>query len=859
LTIDDLGYLEAVYTDEFRNRLLATIGSYRSSGAAFGILSAADPVDAAATTDPFYVQQNANDPMRIDIYPGVCFTESGMRVSLVDAVGSIEMSLTTIGAQNVVFVEHAVVEDTDTITKTRYNTSEARRMRLPDATSTNPLTQTVLNVVSLAEWQNSTVFTPTRRADIVVIAYVTVAAADNTAGQQVSVDLTRNNLTENRPWFSPVDIAHRAWVGTGSTNVPHNLGLNDLSQGDLTLYDQLLNYGMIVGRDQDVPGVPGGLCFETITPTRVKTDLNGSVTGTVSQLYVQLTRFPVRLVGCYSLDDPTNEILVDLMPRSNILLLSQSDTIPVNGARLQYTTVEAGEPLTDSLVNDELHVRQPNTAYELLVAGGRGYDEIQPKFIDQFNNSRARISLSGAPSVPKLYRVLVDSDGSLVQAPQHLLCATKLDDLGASVFTFESSMLGNARLRVALQNVDLNAATVVQLRLTGTDTTGNTVTEDVTFDFTNYSEPVVGNCVEDSRNFIVTNTVFATATTIQVINRVSDGPNTAVSIYADLDPMQTGALRDACPLAEAMWDGGRICRIQDIRPISSRLGVPSNTTTVELATQTLLANMTATSSTGTVELLGDDLRDPHWFRLDDPLRFLKYSDGLRSTSLPLQPLSESGGLGLTQDRYVSRAVRLVPGSSRSVHVALFGRDAQHFILNGADGLQPNLEYRWSTTLDPQVWTAWAVAVPLPGGNGANFRIPITDDFAFKFQLRLKGTAVGVAAVQYTQLGGSQQLSGSRAYTAAFTTAQTHKVALPFGQPLPSSNYRMLVNAYSQADTLAAGSPSLEVIHIEKYVDHAVVHLTRDGNISSTAWTIDWMLDLAGFVSTTDGGFGDVVV
>lgn len=859
LTIDDLGYLESVYTDEFRNRLLATIGNYRSSGAAFGILSASDPINASATTAPFYVQQNANDPMTIDVFPGVCFTQSGMRIELSEAVSSAEMALTTIGAQNVVFVEHAIVDDEDTITKTRYNTNEARRTKVAEPTSTDSLTKTRLNVVSRADWQNNTLFSPTRRADIVVIAYVTVVAADNTAGQQVLVDLSRNNLTENRPWFSPVDIAHRAWVGTGSSDVPHNLGINDLSQGDLTLYDQLVNYGMVVGRDQDAPGVPGGLCFETITPTRVKTDTNGSVTGTVSQVYVQLTRYPVRLLGCYSLDDPENEILVELMPHSNVLLISQKDTIPVNGVRLLYTTVEAGEPLTDSLVNDEVHVRQPNTTYELLIAGGRGHDEIEPKFIDQFSNARARVSLGGAPAIPKLYRIVADATGNLLQTPQHLLCATKLDEIGTGVLTFETTMLGNARLRVGLQSVDLSAATSVTLRLTGTDTTGNTVTEDLTFNFANYSSPVIGNCFEDSRNFRVANTVFATATSLQVVSRTADGPNTAVTVYADLDPMQTGVLRDACPLAEAMWDGGRICRLQDIRPISSRIEVPTRSSIVKVATQAFLANLTAVGSSGTVELLGDDLRDPHYFRLDDPLRLLKYNDGLRSASLPLQPLSESAGLGLTQDRWVSRAIRLADGIGRSVHVALFGLDAQQYLLNGGDGLTPNVEYRWSTTADPITWTDWQEATALSGGNGANFRIEVTDDFAFKFQLRVKGSVVGVAAVQFTQIGGSQQFTGSRQYTAAFTTAQTHKVALPFGQSLPTGSYRIVVNAYSTGDTLSPGSHGLEVVHVEKFVDHAVVHLTRDANIGSTAWTIDWMVDLAGYVATSDGGFGDVVV
>lgn len=858
VTIDDLSHLESTYTDEFRNRTLAMLGHYRTAGAAFGILSASDPINATATSDPFYVERNANDPMRIDVYPGGCFTESGMRVGLSAAAMSVEMARTTIGQQNVVFVEHVIVEDETTVSKTRYNTTEARRTRIADETNSDSTVRTVLNVVSLTDWQSDTLFPPERRRDIVVIAFVTVVAADNTAGQQVNVDLSRTGLSVNRPWFSPVDIAHRAWVGTGSSDTPHNLGLNDLSQGSLSLYDQLVNYGMVIGRDQDVPGVPGGLCFETITPTRLKTDSTGTITGTLSQLYIELTRYPVRLLGCYSLPDPENEICVELMPHSNILLFHQDDVIPSGGMRVLYTTVEAGEPLPDSLINDEVHFRQPNTTYELLVSGGRGHTEIQPKFIDQFSNSRAKISIGTAPAIPKQYRVLVDESGNLLTTPQHILCATKLDDVGTGVFSFETEMLGAARLRVGLQSVDLNASTVVTLRLAGTDTSGNSITEDVTFNFANYAAPVVGSCTENHLNFQVTNTVFAAATSLTVVTRTADGPNTAVCVYADLDPMQTTAIRDVCPLAEVMWDGGRICRIQDARPISSRIDVPTRTSTVKVATQAILANLAATSSTKTLELLGDDLRDPHRFRIDDPLRFWKFNDGLKSAPLPQQPLGEAAGLGLTQDRYVSHAVRLLPGASRYVHVALFGKDAQRYLLNGTDGTAPNVEYRWSTTADPTSWTAWAAVTALPEANGTNYRIAITDDLAFKFQLRCKASVVGVAAIQFSQIGGAQTFTGRRIYTAAFSTGETHKVALPFGQSLPSGNYSINVNAYSSTESLANGSTGLDVIHVERFVDHAVAHLTRSAAVGSTTWWIEWVVDLSYYTAATDGGFGDTV-
>lgn len=856
--IDDLSYLEDVYTEEFRTRMLAAIGSYRTEGASYGVVAETDPINATATTDPLYVERNGTDPMRVDVYPGLAVTPIGMLVHLTTAAMSVEMVLSEIGQQNVVFLEYVVVEDADTYSLTRYNTVEARRTRLAFETSVDPLAETLLRVVSLADWQNNVSFPPERRADIVPIAFVTVISSDNSLGKELSVDLSRAALPSNRPWFSVVDIQHRSEQGTGAEGVPHRLGLNDLSQGNLTLYDQLLNYGVVLGRDTDAPGVPGGLCFETITSARLETDTDGSVTGTISQPFVRLTRYPVRLLGCYSLSETTNELLVDLLPRTNLLLIHHDEIIPSAGARLLYTTVDAGEPLPDSLINNEIHFRQPSVDTELVVAGGRGHTELQPSFIDQFSNARARMSLGTAAAIPKRYRIVLDGDGQLVLTPQQLLCATRLDDIGTSAFTFETAMLGAARLRVGLQNVNLNASTVVTLRLTGTDASNNTVTEDVTFDFSNYELPVVPSLQENSRNFRVTDTVFVTVATLLVITRTADGPNTAVSVYADLDPSLTDAIRSSCPLAEVMWNGASVGRIQDIRPVTSRLTVPSSTTAIEATTQAMLGTLTAFGTTDPLEVLGDDLRDPHRFRLDDPLRYTKFSDGLRSASLPEAVGVESAGYGLEQDRYVSQALRLYPGADRKLLVTLTGRYAQRYWLNDADGVTPNLEYRWAPTSDPTDWTSWAVASPLALANGSVFRIDVTNDEAFKLQFRLKGSVVGISALQYRQLGGSQVLSGVRRYSATIAVGQTHIVSLPFGQSLANADYEININVYTETDTLPSGAPQVGILYVERFVDHAKVHLTR--SVTTTdVWLIEWQLDQSRYVALTHGGFGDTVV
>ena len=79
------------------------------------------------------------------------------------------------------------------------------------------------------------------------------------ASDSLTLDLTTSQYSFNRPWFSLCDIAHRTLLGTGSSDVPHSIGLNDLSSRNLTLYDQLTTRGLIVSKDYGIAGIPGTL------------------------------------------------------------------------------------------------------------------------------------------------------------------------------------------------------------------------------------------------------------------------------------------------------------------------------------------------------------------------------------------------------------------------------------------------------------------------------------------------------------------------------------------------------------------------------------------------------------------------
>ena len=863
VTITDLGYLESVYTDEFVRRQLATAGSYLSDGPEFGILSDIDPVNAS-TSNPFFIEKNATDGMKIDVQPGIALAENGMLIILNAAIAALEMVNQEIGQQNVVFVEYLTVQDEDTIVKTRFNTSEARRLVRSVDNSTDPSEPRTLQVVSIEDWNNNVLFPPDRRKNVVPIALVTIVSKTTSPFKEVNVDLSRTSLTANRPWFSAVDIAHRSQKGTGSSSVPHNLGLNDLAQGDMTLYDQLLNHGMVIGRDQDMPGSPGGLCFEIVTPSRVITDTTGDVTGTVSQKYVELVRYPIRLLGAYSISNQANDIAVELLPHTNILIVHPNEAIPSQGFRVQYTTVDAGEPLTDSLINDEIHFRQAISARELIISGGKGYTEVNPKFTDTFNNVRGKISLGTAAAIPKRYRVLLDGDGQLLFTPQHILCATKLDDIGLNtVFTFTTPLLGAARLRVGIFNATLSVPTSVVFRLTGTDQQGQTIFEDLTFNFANYQLPVVGNCEENSLNFQITGAVFSSATSLQILSRVSDGPNTAVCVYGDLDPMQTDAIRDACALVEVMWNGEGVCRIRDIRPVSSRLEIPTRTTPAKVVSQGILSALVAQGAQAAYELLGEDIRDPHRMKIIDPLRRYKFADGLRSSISPEQPGVESSSIGVDQDIYQTVALALKAGVNRQIHMTLLGIDAERSFFLTDDHVVPNVEWRFANTLFPDTWSSWAVVSPVAAGDGASFLIDVADDDTFKTQFRIKGSFTGVAAVQYIQTGGSLDLSGIRTVTSlSISAGTTHIISCPFNQSLADSNYNVTVTVSLDASTNPgdAGENGVTIRRVQKFVDHIKVWITLPPTTPAYAGaaSVHWHIDRGYTLASTDGGFGDTV-
>jgi hypothetical protein len=287
--LDDLAYAEEVYADEIRTRTKLIAGSYRSAGASYGIVAEKDPTTATSSVDtPFRVASNDLDGSKIDVFAGFAITKAGDYIYLIAEQTSFEVALApAVGEQYVVYIEYLTEADDETVQANRYQENVARRrVRISD--------DAVVKIADYADWTDGTIFTVDRLMYIIPIAFLNVVTdTTEVSGIRMEVSMDGTSLSENRPWWSPVDMEHRADIGTGLSSISHNLGLSDLSSGNMSLYHQLLNHGMIISRDVSFPGVSGSLCTEIIDPTREQIDTTGEITGTIGSKYYILLRYPV--------------------------------------------------------------------------------------------------------------------------------------------------------------------------------------------------------------------------------------------------------------------------------------------------------------------------------------------------------------------------------------------------------------------------------------------------------------------------------------------------------------------------------------------------------------------------------------
>lgn len=553
LDIGDLEFEFNVYEEEFLERLRLAMGHPNAfHSTAFGIVAPTDPkAHLTASSDPMVVRVNTGNPIKIDILPGIAVTKTGFRIVLTSTLEAISLTSTVAGVENVIALKYSTVEDPNTkVNKFNLGVSPKRTVLSDEIDYVVVMTMTEWNALATSDRENR-----------VALAVITVVV-DSTGSSALSIDLTGTSFAFNRPWFSLVDVAHREHKGTGPDDVPHNLSLNDLGASTkLTLFQTLLDYGIIISKDVSAPRVPGTLCTQVIPSASFLTDDGaGTVTGVPNVQYAQLGLFPIALGMVTDNATETEIFACYVIPESDLLVVNPNETISTD-AKVYMIRAECGEPLNGAALT-ALTVKAP-TDNEAFIANGIVFDE--------FDSLSA--SFSDAGPFPMEYHVFGYNNNKLAQlakAPQVLMPYTKLDDIGTGSITVSTTMLGNAKILVGLDRAVDGPTLDVQIRLDGNDEDGNTISEVVAFGATWGDNDPVPSCGVSITSSKLTTNLFSELISVSIDTRANDGPDSAILVWASLNPVDTEVYRDSLPISDVVWDGTRLCNVHDVRAVNTR-------------------------------------------------------------------------------------------------------------------------------------------------------------------------------------------------------------------------------------------------------------------------------------------------
>lgn len=448
-------------------RFLLSMGSPPYTKPSFGIVDIEDPglISTGDTSRSLAVTVSSVNGLQISVVKGYAVTESGAVVNVPENVFSLELARTQANDVNVVFLENELIQG-----------GHSNVNAYMDVLSSQEIQSTsMLRVDLLANYMNPSLYPEERKKNIVVIAVATVLQT-STGSLELSIDMTRNTYSFLRPWFSVVDIQHRSSVGSGtvSSSNPHGMTINDLdTTGNVNLFQGLSDSGHILSRDMKLPKVKGAkVCYESIPVSRIKTDVTGNVTagskyGGMGAKYVELLSYPTSVCSCYALDTKSNAFAVDLIQKTNILVFGPHELLEKDLV-LEYTETSALLPPVN-VSSNLLTFGQPNI-YETMVVGGKTLTSIPDP----------TISFEGYGPFPRKYKIYLLPSKTLVAYPQTIFPATRLDVMGTSLITLNTTMQQPARLRVALTRLDTVSTTSVRMVIYGTDTNDNNISEYVT-------------------------------------------------------------------------------------------------------------------------------------------------------------------------------------------------------------------------------------------------------------------------------------------------------------------------------------------------------------------------------------------
>lgn len=586
LSADDWEFQSNEVEKEILNTRLLASGFNNQGFIRYGVVDNLDPLTSVPSdsTRPLVVSPSTSNVLHIDVTSGICIQPSGALARL-DQTLDLPLARTSIGDILVVFVETELIDSLPS-SLNRYNDLPIKKRKK----STHKVKSALIT-----SFLDASVFNVQRKENITVLAVVSVA--QTLSGVSLLIDMSQTAYAFNRPWYSIVDSEHRSFLGSGFSTPknPHGTTLNDLSAGSIPFYTQIAQTGLVLSLDFMSKGLPGKLCAETISPSRILVDVSGSITalspfGGVGSKYINLASYPTVFSSMYA-GHKSNPVAADWIQGTRIVVLGLYETTTEMTAI--YSQASAGLP-PSSVLSNTLVSGQPIDGVELIFSGGTSLTTI----------SNPNANFEGSGPIPRKYTTFVTDIGTILKVPEQVRTPILLDSIGTSVFPISYSPLDPTNISIGLADASSALSMQISIKVSGILADGSAADEVLSFSAGDWiSVPIGGGSLEDQKQIRVTSNLFASLTSIQAISRIDDGPASKILIWGEYLPGSSSKVNSYAALWDVFWDGTAIHKVLDVRLCKPAFFIEPNR-------YSSAAELVAFTSGSTRFYLSEDLTNP---------------------------------------------------------------------------------------------------------------------------------------------------------------------------------------------------------------------------------------------------------
>lgn len=459
------------------------------------------------------------------------------------------------------------------------------------------------------------------------------------------IDTTKSEYSINRPWFSLCDTEHREQKGTGSPSVPHSIGLNDLTSSNLTIYDQLLNRGIIVSKDLSLAGVPGHLW-------KYEGSINVIKEGTKPR-YLELKdgTYPNAIMSVIN-KNTREDIICHYIKGTRLISLDANYSGRENELK---NNLEIQMCITSTLLCRTEGVKLNEIAFEPQSEG----DTIITQGL-QINLSDTNVSFSDCSSFKKTFDIVVNKNGTIHKEPEILGYTIAIKDIN----NYEFSQEFDVPVKLQVCRVSGGWEGTLSINVEGIDSEGSSISETIEMN-------------SDSNFYSISE--FSTHYYKQITSVTCDNNYSAdIVIFAYSNRAIDRRLR----VARVEWDN-RVVSVRDIRPISTIVQDPYRVNVVKEAAVSVINSLRARGKEVTT-IMVEDFNEPEYLDLNNVL-WITSNMGINYPMIPEYLPKSDDYLSC----YRSRLLSLNINGSEKVYAYVVGANEETMTKGAVRIVSPN--------------------------------------------------------------------------------------------------------------------------------------------------------------------------